>query len=65
MKAIERARLIHTQEVRGSSPCAPTIIPKDLPVRPSHENPDFGRDCVKTVPKPGSRVAAVPKLHSV
>ena len=30
MKAKESVRLLHTQEVRGSSPCAPTIIFRGL-----------------------------------
>ena len=30
MKAKENAWFLHTQEVRGSSPCAPTILIKGL-----------------------------------
>jgi len=30
MRTKENARFLHTQEVRGSSPCAPTILFKDL-----------------------------------
>jgi hypothetical protein len=30
MEALENAELLHTQEVRGSSPCAPTIVFSDL-----------------------------------
>ena len=32
MKTVENAGLLHTQEVRGSSPCAHTIFFKRLPV---------------------------------
>ena len=41
MEQLERTPILHTQEVRGSSPCAPTICFQSFTVTPKPASVDF------------------------
>ena len=63
MKTMEDAGLLHTQEVRGSSPCAPTILlfcfHKSHPSRTSLQSLNWS----KSVPKVGQFGPGGPKVR--